>query len=109
MATIGQIARELGVSTSTVSAVINKSGHVTASLRARIEKALRDADYHPDPIARSLRLGATRTIGLLVPDLGNMFYAQLMRGSEDYLASMGYRLIVADTRDEWPRQRDYLL
>jgi LacI family transcriptional regulator len=109
MATIRQIARELGVSTSTVSTVINNSGYVSASLRARIEKALREADYHPDHIARSLRLRESRTIGLLVPDLGNTFYAQLMRGAEDYLASAGYRLIVADTRDAWQRQRDYLL
>jgi len=109
MATIRQIARELGVSTSTVSAVINNSGYVSASMRARIEKVLREADYHPDHIARSLRLRETRTIGLLVPDLGNMFYAQLMRGAEDYLSSTGYRLIVADTRDDWQRQRDYLL
>jgi LacI family transcriptional regulator len=108
MATIRQIARELGVSTSTVSTVINNSGYVSASLRARIEKALREADYHPDHIARSLRLRETRTLGLLVPDLGNTFYAQLMRGAEDYLASVGYRLIVADTRDDWQRQRDYL-
>ena len=109
MATIQQIARELGVSVSTVSAVINRRGYVSGPMRARIETALREADYHPDHIARSLRLRETRTIGLLVPDLGNMFYAQLMRGAEDYLSSAGYRLIVADTRDDWQRQRDYLL
>jgi DNA-binding LacI/PurR family transcriptional regulator len=109
MATIQQIARELGVSVSTVSAVINNRGYVSGPMRARIEKALREADYHPDHIARSLRLRETRTIGLLVPDLGNMFYAQLMRGAEDYLSTAGYRLIVADTRDDWQRQRDYLL
>ncbi len=109
MATIRQIARQLGVSISTVSAVINKRAYVSDSMRQRIEKALQESDYHPNHIARSLRLRETHTIGLLVPDLGNMFYAQLMRGAEDYLASVGYRLIVADTRDEWQRQRDFLL
>jgi len=108
MATISQIARELGVSISTVSAVVNKRGYVSATMRARIEKALREADYHPDEIARSLRRRETRTIGLIVPDLRNTFYAHLMRGAEDYLSSAGYRLIVADSREDWQRQKEYL-
>jgi len=109
MATIRQIARELGVSISTVSAVINKRGYVSEAMRARIEKALREADYQPDEIARSLRRRESRTIGLIVPDLGNRFYAHLMRGAEDYLSSAGYRLIVAESREDWQRQKDYLL
>jgi len=109
MATIRQIARDLKVSTSTVSAVINKNGYVSDSLRARIEKALHEADYRPNQIARSLRLRETRTIALIVPDLANTFYAHLMRGAEDYLSSTGYRLIVADTREDWKRQYDYLM
>ncbi|MGO8815262.1 MAG: LacI family DNA-binding transcriptional regulator [Terriglobia bacterium] len=109
MATIRQIARELKVSISTVSAVINKNGYVSDSLRARIEKALHEADYRPNQIARSLRLRETRTIALIVPDLANTFYSHLMRGAEDYLSSQGYRLIVADTREDWKRQYDYLM
>lgn len=109
MATIREIARDLKVSISTVSAVINKHGYVSDSPRARIEKALRKADYRPNQIARSLRLRETRTIALIVPDLANTFYAHLMRGAEDHLASAGYRLIVADTREDWKRQYDYLL
>jgi LacI family transcriptional regulator len=109
MVTIRQIARQLGISTSTVSAVINNTGYVSAPLRARIEKALREADYRPNEIARSLRLRETRTIALIVPDLGNTFYTHLMRGAEDYLSAAGYRLIVADTREDWKRQHDYLV
>ena len=109
MPTIRQIARELKVSISTVSAVINKNGYVSELLRARIEKALQKADYHPNQIARSLRLRETRTIALIVPDLANTFYSHLMRGAEDYLSSTGYRLIAADTREDWRRQYDYLM
>ena len=46
---------------------------------------------------------------LIVPDLANFFYSRLMRGAEDYLAEAGYRLLVADSRDDWKRQRDFLL
>jgi LacI family transcriptional regulator len=109
MATIRQIARDLKVSVSTVSAVINNSSYVSAALRTRIEKALHEADYRPNQIARSLRLRETRTIGLIVPDLANSFYSQLMRGAEDYLVGASYRLLVADSREDWKRQHDYLM
>jgi LacI family transcriptional regulator len=107
--TIREIAKELGVSTSTVSAVINNRGYVSAPLRARIEEAIRKANYRPDQIARSLRLRETRTIALIVPDLTNSFYSRLMRGTEDYLAEAEYRLLVVDSRESWNRQNDYLL
>jgi LacI family transcriptional regulator len=108
MATIREIADELEVSVSTVSAVVNNRGYVSPAMRERIEAALRRANYRPNEVARSLRLRATRTISLIVPDLTNSFYARLMRGVEDYLATQGYRLVVADSREDWSRQRDYL-
>ena len=109
MATIRQIAKDLGVSISTVSAVINKRGYVRDKLRARIEKASREADYRPNQIARSLRLRETRNVALMVPDLSNFFYSRPMRGAEDYLAAADCRLPVVDSREVWKRQRDYLL
>ena len=108
MATIRQIAKDLGVSISTVSAVINKRGYVRDTLRARIEKALREADYRPNQIARSLRLRETRNVAMVVPDLASFFYSRLMRGAEDYLAAADYRLLVVDSREDWKRQHDYL-
>lgn len=109
MAGIRQIARQLNVSVSTVSAVINQRGYVSDAMRARIEKALRESNYRPNQVARSLRLQATLMIGLIVPDLANTFYAHLMRGAESYLATLGYRLVVADSQEDWKRQQDYLL
>jgi DNA-binding LacI/PurR family transcriptional regulator len=109
MATIRQIAKDLGVSISTVSAVINNHGYVRDKLRARIERALREADYRPNQIARSLRLRETRNVALVVPDLANFFYSRLMRGAEDFLAAAGYRLLVVDSREDWKRQHDYLV
>ena len=108
MTTIREIAKELGVSFSTVSAVINKRRYVSPTMRARVEKALEDANYQPNSIARSLRLRESRTIGLIVPNLADPFFSDLMRGTEDYLGSAGYRLIVADSREDWKRQQDYL-
>lgn len=108
MTTIREIAKALGVSLSTVSAVINKRHYVSPSMRARVEKALQDANYQPNNIARSLRLRESRTIGLIVPNLAAPFFSGLMRGTEDYLSSAGYQLIVADSREDWKRQEGYL-
>jgi LacI family transcriptional regulator len=108
VATIREIATRLGISLSTVSTVINNSGYVSPGMRERVEQALREVNYHPNQVARSLRRGETRTMGLIVPDLANSFYSDLLRGTEDYLASVGYRLIVADSREDWRRQQDYL-
>lgn len=109
MATIQQIARELGVSASTVSAVINNRGYVSNAMRARIENAIDRANFRPNQIARSLRLRETRTIALIVPDLTNTFYAHLMRGADAYLSSVGYRLVLAESRETWKRQRECLI
>jgi LacI family transcriptional regulator len=108
MVTIAQIARELDVSPSTVSAVINKAPYVSAAMRARVEKALHEANYQPNSAARSLRLRESRRIGILVPNLADFFFSELMRGAEDYLGSVGYSTLVAESREDWKRQQDYL-
>jgi LacI family transcriptional regulator len=78
-------------------------------MRARIEQYLREVDYQPNHLARSLRRRETRTIGLIVPSLVNSFYADLSRGAEDYLLAQDYQLLVADSREDWNRQQNYLL
>jgi len=108
MVTIAQIARELGVSPSTISAVINKGPYVSAAMRTRVEKALKEANYQPNSAARSLRLRESRRIGLIVPNLADPFFSSVMRGAEDYLCSVGYRMLVAESREDWKRQQDYL-
>jgi LacI family transcriptional regulator len=105
---IRSIARHLGVSVSTVSAVINGHSYVSPEMRARVEQYLREVDYQPNYLARSLRRRETRMVGLIVPDLANSFYTALSRGAEDFLLARGYRLIVADSREDWKRQKDYL-
>lgn len=105
---IRSIAKHLGVSVSTVSAVINGHSYVSPEMRARVERYLRKVDYQPNYLARSLRRRETRLIGLIVPDLANSFYTALSRGAEDFLLARGYQLIVADSREDWERQKGYL-
>lgn len=77
-------------------------------MRERIERHLREVDYQPNYLARSLRKRETRAIGFIIPDFANSFYSYLSRGAEDFLKSKDYQLIVADSREDWRRQRDYI-
>jgi len=83
MNTIKDIARRAGVSTATVSHVINETRFVSPELRERVLTAVAELDYRPNAVARGLRQKKTRTIGLVVPDNSNPFFAEVAKGVED--------------------------
>jgi len=97
LVTIKDVARLAGVSTSTVSHVINKTRFVSEQTRAKVLKAIKDLDYRPDIIARSLRKKKTSTVGLIICDLTNLFFAEVLQGIEGYLGEKKYSTIVANT------------
>ncbi|MGL5551064.1 MAG: LacI family DNA-binding transcriptional regulator, partial [Plesiomonas shigelloides] len=80
MATMKDVARLAGVSTSTVSHVINNSRFVSDEIRARIMAAVETLNYSPSALARSLKVNQTRTIGMLVTTSNNPFFAEVVRG-----------------------------
>ncbi len=80
MATMKDIARLAGVSTSTVSHVINKSRYVSDEIAERVNKAAQDLNYAPSALARSLKMNRTRTIGMLVTTSTNPFLAKWSKG-----------------------------
>ncbi|MCX6604226.1 MAG: LacI family DNA-binding transcriptional regulator [Acidobacteria bacterium] len=108
MPTIYDVAKRAGVSTYTVSSVINKSAFVSPELTARVEKAVLDLDYTPNAVARSLQTRNTQTIGMLIPDIGNPFYATVVQGVEDTLRREGYSLILGSSYDHVEEQARYL-
>ncbi|PLV58293.1 LacI family DNA-binding transcriptional regulator [Thermotoga sp. KOL6] len=83
--TIRDIAREAGVSPSTVSRVINNSAPVSDELRERVLSTIEKLGYNPNPIAQSLRRGFTNTIGFVIPDITNPFFSLIVKGAEDFL------------------------
>jgi len=99
--TIKDVALRAGVSPTTVSYVLNKTRFVSPDTEARILSAIQDLDYHPDYIARSLRARRTLTVGMVVSDIANPFYADTVRGAEDVLSGKNYSLILCNT-DESP-------
>lgn len=97
MATMKDIARIAGVSTSTVSHVINNSRFVSEAMRARIEKVIADLNYTPSSLARSLKIKETNTLGMLVTASSNPFFAEVVRHVERYCERHNYHLILVTT------------
>src|ERR1035438_1628491 len=82
-ATIKDVAKRANVSVGTVSNVLSESSSVGTAIRARVLAAIADLDYHPDQVARSLKVKKTRSLGLVLSDITNPFFAQVLRGAED--------------------------
>jgi len=97
MTTLIDVARRAGVSKSTVSNVIRGSVFVSAKTRGRVEQAVRETGYRPNIIARSLKSRASSTIGVIVPDLRNPFFADLSVSIEEVAYELGYAVLTANT------------
>jgi LacI family transcriptional regulator len=108
MATIYDVAKRARVSTYTVSAVINRSAYVSPELTERVKTAVRELDYTVNQLARGLQTRKTNTIGMLIPDIANAFYAKVVRGVEDRLRTGGYSLIFGSTHNDRAEQSRYL-
>lgn len=108
MATMKQVAERAGVSTSTVSHVINDTRVVSADVRARVLAIIAELRYVPSAVARSLKSDQTRTIGVMVPDNANPCYAELIRGIQDTALARGYHLILCNAYDDPHKQAVYL-
>ncbi len=106
--TLHEVARRAGVGSMTVSRVINNHASVRPETRRRVQKALRELDYVPNGLAKSLRRGSTRTIGLVLGDVSNPFFTLLARGVEDEATAAGYSVILCNTDDDPARERVHL-
>src|SRR5688572_13234974 len=106
-ATISRVAAAAGVSRATVSRVMNGSTTVAPELASRVRAAAEALRYEPSPVARSLALGRTSTVSLVVPDLANPMFSDVLKGLSRAAAGSGYRLLVAET-DENPDEEAIL-
>ena len=108
MATIKDVAALAGISYTTVSHVLNKTRPVSEQVRLKVEAAIIELDYVPSAVARSLKARSTATIGLLVPNSVNPYFAELARGIEDACERNGYCVILCNSDDNPQKQRSYL-
>lgn len=96
---IADVASMAGVSHATVSRVMNGNTTVDADIAARVRAAASELKYKPNPVGRSLALGKTDTIGIVVPDLSNPTFQAILRGLSIAAARDGYRVLIADSSE----------
>ena len=107
--TIKEIAKLAGVSNATVSKVINgKDEHISQATREKILKIVDREGYIPNAIAKSLKLKKTKTIGIIIPDVMNLFFSELARGIEDAAERYGYSVILCNSDNDEKKKERYL-
>ena len=104
MSTIHEVAKHAGVSTATVSRVLNANPKVDPELRRRVETAVKELRYIPNGSARSLVTKQTRQVALLISDITNPHFAEIARGAQDVLDERGYQLVLANSDDDQGRE-----
>jgi len=110
MASMNEVAKKAGVSVATVSRVLNNSTSVNDATRAKIAKAIKELNYQPNRVAKRLRSKSLsgNLIGVLIPDIQNPFYVDVLRGIEDVASSKNYALIMCNFGQDKEKERMYL-
>lgn len=109
MVTIKDIANKARVAPSTVSNVLNGTKYVTNDVRERVFSAVNELGYMPNLVARSLKTKQSNTIGVVVPDLTNAFFIEIVNAIEAYLYERNYSILVCCTRENKQKEKKYLL
>src|SRR5712675_3511259 len=108
MPTIKEVAGRAGVAVGTVSHVINGSVPVSELLKRKVQAAIRELDYHPNHVARSLKTSKTRTLGIIVPDMTIPFFPRIIRGAESAARQWNYSVVAVNSDESVRRQRELL-
>jgi DNA-binding LacI/PurR family transcriptional regulator len=105
--TIRDVAKRAGISPAIVSRVVNKDAllSIKEETRKRVEEAVVALNYIPNPIARGLRRSSTSTIGMIVPDIANPFFTDIIKGAQDVSIENGLFLILFNTDEDWENEK----
>jgi LacI family transcriptional regulator len=102
--TIKDIAKELNISTSTVSRALRDSFEISAETKKKVMELAQRLDYTPDPVALSLLNSHSNDIGVIVPDISNPFFALVIAGIEDVAFAQGYHVVIYQSHDNYERE-----
>ena len=109
--TIDDIAKSLGVSKTLVSLVLNDKADqhgISIETQKKVKEKIRELNYKPDVLARGFRTGKTNTIGLIVSDISNRFYARIARSIEDLAWGHGYTVIISSTDEDVTKEKEQI-
>jgi DNA-binding LacI/PurR family transcriptional regulator len=106
--TIYDVAKEAGVSIATVSKIINGKGNISTKTRKHVLQVMKKLNYRPSLVASALTGKGTRTIGLLIPDLANPFFAEIARSVEDRGQELGFSVIMCSIENNDEKAERYI-
>lgn len=107
-ASIKDVAKEAGVSIATVSRVLNDVDVVNEETKKKVLAAIKKLGYRPNIVARSLKTQKTSTIGIIIPDISNQFYPEIVRGAEDVANIYDYNIMLCNTDLDIEKETEYL-
>ena len=107
-ASIRDVAARAGVSVTTVSHTLNGTRFVSDAAKAKVHEAAHALGYVPSEVARGLKHNTTRTLGMLVPNNSNPYFAEIIRGVEHHCYGAGYSLLLCNSNDDPQQQADHL-
>jgi LacI family transcriptional regulator len=106
--TMRDVARLAGVSVTTVSSIVNGKEGVSPELTGRVQDAIATLDYHPNELARGLKVNRTFTIGIILPDVSNLFFNEILQGVETEARRNGYSVFLCNSNEDPPLERELL-
>ena len=107
-ATLKDLANYLGLSVSTVSRALNNKGRMNEKTRAQIIQAAQELQYIPNASARSLKTNSNSIVGVLLPDISNIFYTKLLQAIDSELNKAGYGMLFCNTDDNLEKEKQYI-
>ena len=108
MATLTDVAKRANVSIATVSRYINNVGFISEELKSNIECAVKELNYSPNKVAQNLSKGRTGTVGIIIPDISNPFFPELVKGAADFLFTKNFHVHLLNS-DNDPKKEELLL
>ena len=108
VAKLTDVAELAGVSPTTVSRVINKKGYLSQKTIDKVHAAMQELNYKPNNLARGLQGKSAKLVGLIFPNISNVFYAELIERLEDELFKQGYKTIICNSEHDPNKEKDYL-
>lgn len=108
MVRIVDVAKKANVSTATVSRVISKPDTVREETINKVLKAIKELNYHPNVLARQLRMSETKTVIVVIPDISNPFFSKVLRGIENLASANGYQVLLGDAGNDSEQESRYL-
>ncbi len=108
MATIKDVAREAGLTVTTVSRVLNNRGYISDNARRKVAEAMEKLNYQPNEVARSLHKKSSKTIGVIVPHIRHPYFAEMISNLENAAYKEGYRILLCNTQSKEEKAKAYI-